>query len=682
VGHALRQEAYLKRHSVLLAVISLVGFFLLVFALHYPGLCAPMVYDTFGRLIAKEHLFANHQIVDVIRLEPQRPVPMATFYFNYLLGGMDARYFRVFNLLLIAMAALIVGIVIGIVLEQQSPRIGLSSEEKVALSLGASLLFLVHPLQTYVGLYIWQRLAIMVCLFYYGSLAAFLATRAGMIHDTRLGYGLCLVLFLLAALSKENAVTLPAVLILADIALFKETWTNVIKRACAYTVAVAAALCLIAGLASYHWEGPEAVGLLSRMEIFYSEAGYTISEVLLAQCRVLFYYVAAVAIPLPSIVQFCRPMTVPYSIMDPPSTLPAAIGAVALLGSGILLIKKRPVAGLGILFFVVNLLPESLLVPQYLYLGYRAVLPMLGGLLVLTDILAGVLTWSRSHGNEAWVRRGIVVLFVSALVYLSGVTILKANTWSNPVAFWMEIVEKFPPPGSRVDTLIEVNVLNNAGWSLREERRFAEAIPFHERAYRIRPGLPYALLALGEVYDQLGKPETAAMYFEQVTKSHPNNARAHAALATVLVKMGKGHEALDHAKTAANIDWNDPWYQVVIGCSLQANNDDQGAISFLRQAVARAPYMAAAYYYLGWSLLKAGHLEESMVHSGKTLDLDPRYWQAHNNLGVALAQSGRLNEAVAHFQAALKINPSGEDTRRNLETALQQIRDAQAQPAR
>ena len=118
--------------------------------------------------------------------------------------------------------------------------------EKDITSVALGLLFLVHPLQSYVTLYIWQRMALMACFFYYASLAAFLAVRIGKIRNQAAGYGLCLGLFVCALLSKENTVTLPVSFIMAEIAFFREGGLALVKRAAAYL----AILVIVAGTLS------------------------------------------------------------------------------------------------------------------------------------------------------------------------------------------------------------------------------------------------------------------------------------------------------------------------------------------------------------------------------------------------------------------------------------------------
>ena len=145
---------------------------------------------------------------------------MLSFYLNYAVGGMDPYYFRVFNILalsatsvaVVAMLFLLIGVT-----DRQS-----SSAERKLVAIGIGCLFLAHPANTSVVLYVWQRQALLASLFYCSAFVAYLATRIGVFRYTKTGYLICFCLFVCAILSKENAVTLPLIIVLAEAGFFKQ----------------------------------------------------------------------------------------------------------------------------------------------------------------------------------------------------------------------------------------------------------------------------------------------------------------------------------------------------------------------------------------------------------------------------------------------------------------------------
>ncbi len=98
----------------------------------------------------------------------------------------------------------------------------------------------------------------------------------------------------------------------------------------------------------------------------------------------LFSYLALIFDPEPSRLQLITPQVLILSLGQSIGTV-AAIFASILMGiAGIVLLRLRPLTGFGILFFMLGLAPESVLVPQYLFVIYRASLPMFGLILVLS----------------------------------------------------------------------------------------------------------------------------------------------------------------------------------------------------------------------------------------------------------------------------------------------------------
>lgn len=74
-------------------------------------------------------------------------------------------------------------------------------------------------------------------------------------------------------------------------------------------------------------------------------------------------------------------------------------GCYFLLTVAIYLLRKRPLSGFGLLFFLVNISPEYLLVPQYAFFGYRASLPMPGLLLIVADLVVMARQWAARQAN-------------------------------------------------------------------------------------------------------------------------------------------------------------------------------------------------------------------------------------------------------------------------------------------
>ncbi|MBI5572587.1 MAG: tetratricopeptide repeat protein [Desulfomonile tiedjei] len=666
------------RRWYLSSAVLLSVFFLIAVGLQYSGFHAPMYYDSAGQIAEKRHLFQHEGISSVINLFPQRPIPMMTLYLNYLAGGLNPSYFRLVNLLLLACTALVVVWLLDLILDIPGPWNRGRPIEKHCISIFLGLVFLAHPLQIYLTLYIWQRMALMSCLFFYASFACYLAVRTGKVRNRTAGYASCLVLFVCALLSKENSATLPFVFILAEIAFFREGWNQVARRGAVYLLVLIGLVGFVSLIQHPHGNAALGTGIMSTLQNYYADSGLTVTEVALTQCRVLFHYVSVILAPFPAKVQLINPQVVSRSLWEPASTLPAIAAMAIVLGVGLYSLTKRPLLGFGILFFLGNLLPEGLLVPQYAYFGYRASLPMFGLLLIAADVLLAVFTVREE--NRSWrLARGVVLGLCLGFVFLEGLsTSLRADLWSNSLRFWRDSVDQFPSqsdPG--IESKVASHAVGNLAAALYEAGRYPEAAAYYERAIELSPGDARKLASLGAAYGEMGRMEEGKSFLERAIETDPRCTVAYKNLGMLLMKEKSYEQASERFEQALNFAPYDPSLHKALGRVLLARGDVTQAIKTFRQAIELDPASPLGHYELGQALFMQGDIPEASAQFRRAVELQPGYWQGYNALGIAHALAGRRSEAVAAFRQALSINPTNQSIRANLEAAIEELRHSE-----
>ncbi len=67
---------------------------------------------------------------------------------------------------------------------------------------------------------------------------------------------------------------------------------------------------------------------------------------------------------------------------------------------------------------------------------------------------------------------------------------------------------------------------------------------------------------------------------------------------------------------------------------------------------------------------RKGHLQASIEHLKKAIEIDPAYMEAHNNLGARYIALGDNERAVPHLQTALQLDPTSDFAQLNLSLAL------------
>ena len=80
-----------------------------------------------------------------------------------------------------------------------------------------------------------------------------------------------------------------------------------------------------------------------------------------------------------------------------------------------------------------------------------------------------------------------------------------------------------------------------------------------------------------------------------------------------------------------------------------------------------------AWRVLAAVLKQTGRINESLIVSQKSVQLDPQDAKAHNNLGIILKELGRLEEAEANYRQAIKLKPDLAEAHNNLGIIMKEL---------
>ncbi len=463
----------------------------------------------------------------------------------------------------------------------------------------------------------------------------------------------------------------------AEYALFRTTLRDLLKRS-----AVFIAIALIALLALSFLERPyghmaQYEGLFRTLSRYYVDSGLTLAQAAMGQCVVFFEYLWMVLLPVPSNVHLASAQIVPSAITDPPITALAVAGVTAVTLAGVFLLRRRPLVGFGTLFFVVNLLPEAITAPQYLFWGYRVFVPMFGLLLIAADGILSLIDLPQGQKGKFAVKAGLVAAGMAAICLVSYTAASKAALWTDSVSFWTDVRNRLPMNDPRVEKNIRIQTLNILGYHLLAKGAVQEAVALHEEAMQIDRRIAHTYICLSAAYTEAGRLDDAAATARELVRIDKNNAAAHAGLAKVLLKQNRLEEAFEQFKKAEELKPGHPDYNYGMATVWLMKNDYSSAMPYLQRVIQALPNHVDANYNVGKILMDTGKVVEAMEHFNTAIKADPKLWTAHNNLGILFARTGRLPDAIDHFQTALKINPDDVATQKNLETALATLRAAE-----
>jgi tetratricopeptide (TPR) repeat protein len=114
-----------------------------------------------------------------------------------------------------------------------------------------------------------------------------------------------------------------------------------------------------------------------------------------------------------------------------------------------------------------------------------------------------------------------------------------------------------------------IAALNTLGQLLRDEQRFAEALPVDLRAIEQDPKNASQIYVMGNTYFNAGFANEAAQVYVQALKVMPEDAYLHRSLGRMYEDMGRLEEALAQYRAAAAIDTASDFYKDLVS-SLEA----------------------------------------------------------------------------------------------------------------
>jgi tetratricopeptide (TPR) repeat protein len=223
------------------------------------------------------------------------------------------------------------------------------------------------------------------------------------------------------------------------------------------------------------------------------------------------------------------------------------------------------------------------------------------------------------------------------------------------------------------------------------DRRFAEGKRLLAATEAQHPNPAVMFYRVGLAFTDRGEPNDAALYLGRALALNPTEPWIRFNLAEALVKAGRPTEAIPHleAVRAAGIEPVSTAYDlaaayratgqtararealasiqvtpktdaamlVQLGAAAMRLDDLPLAERFLREAVVRAPGLAAAHEHLGVALGMQHKAGEAVVAFETAVGLEPSSASACFHLAVALAEVGRFADARQAAERAVRLRP-------------------------
>ncbi|MFQ5929062.1 MAG: tetratricopeptide repeat protein, partial [Acidobacteriota bacterium] len=225
-------------------------------------------------------------------------------------------------------------------------------------------------------------------------------------------------------------------------------------------------------------------------------------------------------------------------------------------------------------WFVLTLLPTANLLQQEASYDERyAFLASLSVVAITASVASSF--WHRKGKNQLVTSFGIVLIVCFAAISFHRATYFRDNvTFSRQ---WRRT-----NPGS-------VNAHYNMGFALARKGKLEEAIVSYSQALRIRPDHAYAHNNLGKALAEKGKLEEAVRHFSRAVNINPNYVDPHVNLGSALARQGRIDEAIQWYRRAIQLD---PYHVVIhnnLGLALLEKGEVNEAMHHFSEAIKIKP---------------------------------------------------------------------------------------------
>ncbi|MGB7217759.1 MAG: tetratricopeptide repeat protein [Vicinamibacterales bacterium] len=563
--------------------------------------------------------------------EAGHPIVNLSFALNYAVGGTDVIGYHLVNLVIHLLSALVL---FGIVRRTlKHPRVRPSSLwAPDVLALGATLLWLVHPLQSEAVNYLSARGELLTGLFLFLTLYCAADARASIFPTHQVLWETAsVVCCALGMASSPLMLTAPLVVLLYD-RIFEFNSLREALRLRRLLYAALAATWLELGVLM--WAAGRPAIALSPAIGWWSH--------LLNQVQMIAHYLWLTVWPRTLVLDYGPPRA-----MSPQQVWPAAILLLALLAATAFALRRSMRAGfLGATFLLtlapglgLALLQAEAGAERYMYVPLAALAVLaVGGVASLAEHLA--VRFPRQ--SKSIVSLTIDVVFVVLLA--SAVrTVYRSEQYADAVALWSSTVAERPHGRARYAL----------GTSLIAAGAEDEGI---EELRRAAPDIPAAKYALGNELYATGQMAEAARVLRELIRDTPAGASQYPArllLAQTLMAQGQLEESAAEFQTVLDAASSTPSNSPV-------NDAAQQGLSEL----------GTAQRIIAADLLGRQRVDEAVAHGREAVRLRPTDAGAYATLGSALAAQGKPDEAIVQFREALRIDPGEQEAQSGLVSAL------------
>jgi protein O-mannosyl-transferase len=432
--------------------------FALTVAVYWPGLSGGYLFDDYPNIVDNTGVQPPDAHLSTLvaaalsspSSEFKRPLASLSFAANYLATGLDPYWMKLTNLVIHLLNGWLIFMLAGALL-RSAPL----PDRRVHTSIVASLIatgWMLLPINLTGVLYVVQRMESMANLFVLLGLLGYVAGRRRMLGLTTTPAGstdaskrgwvsadisgllLCIASItiptMLGLLAKETAVMLPLYAGLIEWMVFQlRTPAGRRDRGLLTVFLVVLVTPMVLGLA---WLLPQVAS-----PGYWSTRDFTLGTRLLSEARIVVDYIAWTLLPTPGALSFYHDdFQISTGLLTPWTTLTSIALLATLTALMLWLRSRRPLAALGIAFFLGCQLLTGTILPLELIYEHRNYFASFGLLLAIVPLLAVPRTLPFALPRH--------VLLAGLFLCWTALTAFTAYAWGNPLRLAEDLASRAP----------------------------------------------------------------------------------------------------------------------------------------------------------------------------------------------------------------------------------------------
>lgn len=591
---------------------------LVTFIVFYPALKNELIYTwDDGLNITDNHLTTKFNSENIKGIFTQsvgnnyNPLPLLVFAYVRSKVGLEPFAYHLINVILHLLCVALVF------------RTAKLLTKKPFIIGAVTLLFAIHPMRVESVAWITELKDVMFAAFYFGALIAYIkwVRKPG---AQILLYLLMLVLAVLSALSKIQAVSLPLSMLLIDYFEKRPLKFSLILEKIPFFLLSAAT-------------GVAGIYFLKTGDSLIMGETYPLYQRILFACYSLVTYFVRFFAPVNLSAYYPYPArtdgVLPILYYITPVILIAAVAWV------IMKYRSNRMVVFGLLFFFVNVVfvlqivgaGKAFMADRFTYVPYF-------GLFFIAAVALQNFTEKKKH--LAFTAKTIFIIYMGVFAVMSYQRIL---VWKSSGTLWTDNIKKYPNSDVGYD---------NLGVYYRSLKENDKALENYNKVLSINPKYALTYNNRGNIYFERGQDDLALADYDKAIALDAKKVTTYANRALIYIRKNEYAKAEEDFATAEKIDSSFSKTYYNRGIYYDQVGQYQKAVADFTKYLQLVPNDDGIYNSRGVSLQKMGMHQESLADFTKAIQLlptEPVYWQnrsySYNRLGQKEAAKADVLQA-------------------------------------